>query len=129
MSVYTYPVDIPEISYTNDAEYQDQIRILFRMNPVVEGSDQSDEYDENAAIFAMDAIYDLTKNNVLFEKVYVLAANKLFLEDPAMGLPILFSYDYLDVFHQCLVHYLRTPGTFDETTTIYQELLSRVAQK
>jgi hypothetical protein len=120
MSVYTYPIDIPEISYTNDAEYQDQIRLLFHMKP-------SDEYDENAAIRAMDAIYELTKQSALFEKAYVLAANKLFLEDPAMGLPILFSYDYLDVFHRCLVHYLRTPETFDETTAIYQELLSRIA--
>ena len=122
MSVYTYPIDIPEISYVNDAEYQDQIRLLFHMKP-------SDEYDENAAIRAMDAIYEFTKQSPLFEKAYVLAANKLFLEDPAMGLPILFSYDYLDVFHRCLVHYLRTPETFDETTAIYQELLSRVAQK
>jgi hypothetical protein len=127
MSVYTYPVDIPDISYTNDAEYQDQIRMLFRMKAVDTDDDPSDEYDENAAIRAMDSIYEATKQSALFEKVYVLAANKLFLEDPAMGLPILFSYDYLDVFHRCLVHYLRTPETFDETTAIYQELLSRVA--
>jgi len=128
MSVYTYPVDIPEISYTNDAEYQYQIRMLFHMKAVdTDDDDLSDEYDENAAIRAMDSIYEATKQSTLFEKVYVLAANKLFLEDPAMGLPILFSYDYLDVFHRCLVHYLRTPETFDETTAIYQELLSRVA--
>lgn len=127
MSVYTYPVDIPEISYANDAEYQDQIRMLFHMKAVDTDDDPSDEYDENAAMLAMDAIYERTKHSALFEKVYVLAANKLFLEDPAMGLPILFSYDYLDVFHRCLVHYLRTPETFHETTAIYQELLSRIS--
>jgi hypothetical protein len=127
MSVYTYPIDIQEISYTNDAEYQEQIRVLFQMKAGDTDDDPSDEYDENAAIRAMDAIYELTKQSALFEKAYVLAANKLFLEDPAMGLPILFSYDYLDVFHRCLVHYLRTPETFDETTAMYQELLSRIS--
>ena len=68
MSVYTYPVDIPEISYTNDAEYQDQIRMLFRMKAIdTDDDDLSDEYDENAAIRAMDSIYEATKQSALFE--------------------------------------------------------------
>jgi hypothetical protein len=119
-STYSYPAELDTISYHSDAEYQEKIRMLFQMKG------KEDEYEEDSAIQALDAIFEKTKQNPLFEKAYILAANKMFLEDPAMGLPILFSYDYLETFHECLVCYWRTPELFQETTPVYQKLIQRL---
>jgi hypothetical protein len=67
------------------------------------------EYDEEAANQAMDHVFQTTKNNPIFKELYLLAAARMFSTDPEIGLSVLFSYDYLEIFHYCLVSFYDIP--------------------
>jgi hypothetical protein len=90
------------------------------------------EYDEGAANKAMDYIFKMTKTNPIFNELYLLAAARMFSTDPEIGLSVLFSYDYLEIFHYCLVCYYDIPVIsdkyvpFDETNRGVVELKRRL---
>jgi len=137
MSEYTYPIHISEIQYDTTAEYRKYLRILFNMNPanfpeIANDMDIDEEsrdelaYDEIASAKAMDKVYTETSKNKWFQKMYMMGAGKMLSEDPTIGLTILFCYDYLDVFHGCIVEYLKNPAGFDESNIYYQQIIKRL---
>lgn len=137
MPTYKYPVDIPVVAYSTTSEYRHHLRNIFNMNPDnfpetardMEIDDESrDEfaYDEIASGKAMDTVYSATQDNALFQNIYKLAAGKMLSEDPTIGLTILFCYDYLDIFHSCLVEFFNRDGKFDETNEYYKEIVARL---
>ena len=65
--------------------------------------------------------------NSLFLYVLDKAAARMFSTDREIGLSILFSYDYLDVFHNCLVFFYTNENEFTDTTDCYVELLKRLS--
>jgi hypothetical protein len=54
---------------------------------------------------AMEVLYEETKDDPLFRNLYDLAAARMFSVDRKIGQSVLFSYDYLYLFHSLL--YLR----------------------
>jgi len=108
---FRYPTDLV-VRYNNTIEYRQSLRLIFNMSdskyPLL--SDDIDpvskdelEYDEDAAKIAMDFVYETTKHNPIFKELYLLAATRMFSTDLEIGLSVLFSYDYLEIFHYCLV--------------------------
>lgn len=135
---YEYPINI-DVSYNTTREYRQCIRNVFKMNimqhPIVSINEDEpldeetlDElnYDEVAARNAMDVIYKLTYKDMVFRKLYTYAAIRMFSTDLETGLSVLMSYDYLSMFHKCLVCFLTTPTKFTRNSEYYKELFKRI---
>jgi len=124
------------IHYTNDFEYRAWLRYLFCMRfsdedednknngstPITDEDDDIDiitrdelDYNEQASIDALDYVYVQTKDNTLFQELYSLAASKMLSLDRNIGLSVLYSYDYMALFHCCVCCYIEKPDEFDET--------------
>ena len=101
--------NIVKVTYDTDDEYRACLCSLF--------GTKDDTYDENQAELIMDSIYATTKDNVLYQELYDLAAAKFLSEDRSLGLSILFSYDYFALFCKCL-----TEDTLDATFESYISL-------
>ena len=108
---YSYPTDLT-ISYTNDIEYRKIIRQVFQMKsdsyPDIVHSDIDEvsrdelEYDDMAASAAMEYVFNKTRRVPPFIAIYEQAASFMFSTDINIGMAVLFSYDYLLLFHNCL---------------------------
>jgi hypothetical protein len=110
-----YPTSI-SIVYSNDQEYRSCIRKLSMMKlsniNVYDTIDTIDpitldecDYDEEAINRLLDYVYSQTSNEKLFQELYKCAAAVMISENPSIGLAVLFSYNYFDKFHNCLVQY------------------------
>jgi len=84
------------------------------------------EYDEEAARDTLTFLYDKTINNEIFKELYRLAALKMFSLELDIGLSILLSYDYLEIFHYCLVSFFENEAGFDSTNKGVVELMKRL---
>jgi hypothetical protein len=115
--------------YTNDAEYRKCIRDLFRMKNVdVEGdiddiSRDEMDYDEDSINPIMAQLFELTKNNVHFQELYDLAAAKLMSIDRETGQVVLFSFQYMWLYHKCLAAFYHNDPAFQ---SLILELKSQV---
>jgi hypothetical protein len=134
----SYPFDMT-IVYGTNAQYRQCFRELcgmtnIVMDPSLNLADLDEEtldeqhFDMEAASRTMDAIWDSTKSNVQFQKIYEKAAAIMLSQDKEIGLAVLISYDYLDVFHACFCRFMRESGTFAETSPEYLAVLERFAK-
>ena len=91
------------------------------------------EYDETSADLAMQYIMENTRNQPLFHTLYEQAASFMFSTDINIGLAVLFSYDYLLLFHECLCEYFLSLADsarpFSEQNETYQALYTRIFMK
>lgn len=133
-STYTYPTDI-EISYNTTREYRESLRRLFSMSrmkypdilPDIDDESRDElEYDDDAAIVAMDFVAAKTQGHPIFKELYLMAAARMLSTNEETGLSILFSYDYLELFHYCFVSFCISPGDFDNTNRGVIELTKRL---
>jgi len=130
------------INYNNDKCYRECLRDLFHMNKEtyqdkinnIKSHEELDaetedeiSYDDDAAGKMMDQVYEHTKSNALFNKIYLLAAAKFLSEDVSIGIAVLFSYDYLSCFFACLVDYLKDPTSFNNENIKYIELIKKIS--
>ncbi len=131
---YTYPIDI-ELSYNTTREYRESLRRLFSMSPtkypdILQNIDDESrdelEYDDEAAIIAMDFVASKTQNHPIFKELYLMAAARMLSTNEETGLSILFSYDYLELFHYCFVSFCLSPIDFDDTNRGVVELKKRL---
>lgn len=137
-SPYAYHTSFPK--YESNEEYRFCIRQVFQMNPSIyqdkidtlkthnqEELDKETEdelsFDEDAMKRGMDYIYSRTKHNILFQRIYSLAAAKMISMDPEIGLAVCFSYDYFQCFHNCLMMYLENPDSFLETHDVFKQMI------
>ena len=131
---YEYPTHL-EMKYTDSKSYRKCIRNLFSMStdkyPQI--SDDIDdvsrdelEYDEQSANIAMNYVYEKTRENKIFIDLYSLAAARMFSTDLETGLAILLSYDYLELFHYCLVFFFTDYMNFNNTIDCVVELHKRL---
>jgi len=110
---YDYPVN-----YSNDYEFRMAIRNVFGMkmkkydNDVDLITNDENNFDGEAMTKAMDYVYMITKDNPMFQELYVKAAGLMFSTNAPIGLSILFSYDYLKEFHACLKAFKANPENF-----------------
>ena len=116
-------------SYNNTTEYRSCIRELFYMKSLPNlDSDIDDEsrdemdFDDSSIHTAMEQLFQATREHPLFQQLYLSAAARLISEDQTIGQAILFSYDYLELFHHCLVCFFREPNQFNEFNPFYIQL-------
>jgi hypothetical protein len=83
-------------------------------------------YDNQSALKTMDFVYKETKDNLLFQAIYDLAAAQMISTDREIGLCVLFSYDYMRYFHRCIMDYLKSPVEFSSNNENYRDLLERL---
>lgn len=116
-----YPIEF-RVQYTNDKEYRAIIRTLCNMSSNIlafvkseEEVDDIDEitrdewdFDQDAIAKLFDFIDSATGKEPLFDEIYQKAAGFMLSEDSSIGLAVLFSYDYLTVFHPVLCDYFRS---------------------
>lgn len=124
---YLYYLDI---QYENDFQYRKCLRNVFCMisresldKDLDEVTMDENNYDEEKSKKAMDYVYSRTTNHPLFNHLYEKAAALMFSVDKSIGLCVLFSYDYLHCFHNCLKCFFQEPEQFNEKSHPYQDLV------
>ena len=134
----SYPFDM-SITYGTNTQYRQCFRELCGMSNIVmdpslnladldEETLDEQHFDMAAASRTMDSIWDSTKDNMQFQQIYEKAAAIMLSQDKEIGLAVLISYDYLDVFHACFCKFMREPGTFAENSSEYLAVLDRFAK-
>jgi len=123
----------PNIQYSNDFQYRSALRKILCMKSVEEMDQDIDEvtrdeqdYDMEAATKSLDYVYNNTCKNPLFQELYDSAAEKMISMDRSIGLSVLFSYDYMGLFHYCLCNYFDEPEKFDEKNEAYMALKKKL---
>ena len=121
------------IQYSNDGEYRACLREIFSMKRVIEIDPDLDEiscdeqdYDIDAASQKMDFIFERTSGHPRFQELYDIAASKMISMDRNIGLSVLFSYDYLALFHKCLCSFFDDPDGFDEANAAFVALKKKI---
>jgi len=140
----TYDTSSHLIEYNSNIEYRKILRGLFRMDTeeILKGLESKynmkeldeetiDEilYDSDKISDTMRELYELTKLNPLFQNLYTLAAAKMISTDLSIGQIILFSYDYLYLFHPCMCVFLVSPEEFNESCTYYLQLKDKLEKR
>ena len=131
-----YNFDIENINYHDNFGYRKCLRSLFFMKCNEPGENNEydideetlDEmnYDEMTISKTMDLLYQFTQENEMFQNLYDLAAARMISTDRMIGQAVLFSYDYLPLFHQCLASFLNNREVFDNKNTYYLELSKKL---
>lgn len=126
------------VKYGDTREYRHCCRELFEMDHTIyekkvqELRDHNKEelddetldelaYDGDATTKVMDFVFEQTKGVAEFRELYQIAALRMFSEDPNIGLAVLFSYDYMERYHSCLVEFFS--GRFSKDLGAYRELM------
>lgn len=126
--------EFKQVIYTNTHEYRNELRRIFCMEssnyPNIDHSIDNEsrdelEYDEKTMSRALDRIYSKTKDHALFQETYGKAAGCMLSTDHEIGLAVLCSYDYLDVFIPSYREYMLT-GVFDTTSIYYMNLYNKL---
>jgi hypothetical protein len=117
-----YNFSLASIKYDNDDEYRRVFCQLF-MGGI---SDEELYFDDTLIIEIMDCLFTYTEQNDLFQKLYDLAASKMFSTDRTIGQCILFSYEFLSYFHPCLCTFADTPEQFTENCKAYKDLMEKL---
>ncbi len=121
MEQFKYNTTLINIVYTNDMEYRSVLRTLFGMSASIKTDILIDldevtadelDFDEAAVNRSLDYIYEKTRNHPFFQELYDLAAALMFSTDRSIGLSVLFSYDYMVLFHPCVCCLLEHPDAF-----------------
>jgi hypothetical protein len=127
LSQYEYPTDMI-IQYQDTREYRNCLRRLFGMSstkypdihPDVDDESKDElEFDEDASSIAMEYVYSKTKDHPIFQQLYSFAAARILSLDHQIGMSVLFSYDYLEIYHYCLVSFFS--GDVDEYNTDFSK--------
>jgi|Laugrespbdmm15sd_2_1035082.scaffolds.fasta_scaffold00089_14 hypothetical protein len=128
-----YNAELTDIHYTNDLEYRNCLRRLFFMTHIELDNDEIDtvtqdenDYDMDSSSKAMDYVYGITSHHPQFQQLYDIAASKMFSTDRDIGLAVLFSYDYMALFHNCILSYRTNPADFTEQNRAYCELYAKI---
>lgn len=122
-----------DIQYSNDSQYRAAVRKIFCMKSANEMDQDVDEvtrdeqdYDMDATSRTLDYVYDNTCKNPFFQELYDSAASKMISLDRSIGLSVLFSYDYMGLFHYCLCSYFDEPEKFDDKNEAYMALKKKL---
>lgn len=129
--MYNYDYDV---KYDNDHEFRMTMRNLFNMNLKKYDNDidliSNDEnnYDDDTVTKVLNYIQLLTKDNIYFNELYLKAAALMLSTDPTIGISILFSYDYLKLFHKCLVDFKNNPSQFNQSNKYFQGIKNKLTR-
>jgi hypothetical protein len=122
-----------DVYYENDSQYRACLRKMFCMitpddldNEVDEVTMDENDFDGASTAQAMDFVFVRTNKHTLFCYLYDQAAAKMLSTDREIGLAVLFSYDYMALFHKCIQRFLERPDEFTEGCDEYKELHNKI---
>ena len=130
-----------KIKYENDDEYRliicklftkDGIFSFYQNKPTEETLEEIEDdiyFDEMLILKNMEYLFSNTKENILFQNLYDLAAARVISTDRTIGQCVLFSYDYLSAFYDCLVLFMNFPEEFTENCLVYQTLVEMIRKR
>ena len=121
------------VRYSDDFEYRQSIRDVFGMNCAADSVHDDydavtkDElmYEADAISKGLDDIYARTKGVSDFIEIYAICAGFMLSVDPNIGIAVVFSYDYFDKFHPCLVDFLVTGSISSDNQENLMKKISR----
>lgn len=128
-----YQYHCTDVDYENDSQYRACLRKTFCM--ITPGDLYTDvdaitldenDFDGEATTQAMDFVFARTHHNPLFCYLYDQAAAKMLSTDREIGLAVLFSYDYMALFHKCIQCFLERPDEFTRDCGEYKELHNKI---
>lgn len=137
-------LDLPScMFYTDNKGYRDTVRKVFhfdgtkitsyddkiKMNKTEELDEETlDElsFDGSQMEKGMEILYDLTKDEVLFQDIYLKAAGRMFSTDPRIGQAVLCSYDMFSNYHTTIWFYLLDGFTGVSSCQSYQQLCTQL---
>jgi len=108
-----------EIAYSNDEQYRDCLGKIF-------GISSNGELGHTTEI--LSKIYDATSKDPRFAQLYKRAASIIMSDDPANGLPILFSYSCLAKFHTLLSIFLSRTSNEGTNKSSFENLFNELNQ-
>lgn len=122
-----------DVQYENDSQYRACLRKMFCMITPKDLDAELDtismdenDYDEEATSKAMNFVYEKTQNNPQFRDLYEQAAAKMLSDNKEIGLAVLFSYDYMALFHKCIQCFMERPREFTKDSIEYTELHNKL---
>ena len=126
-----YNVDIV-VNYADDFSYRQSIRDVFGMSVSMDPYSDYDEvtqdellYEGGAMSEGLDDIYAKTKDSPDFQQIYLTCAGFMLSMDPSIGLAVVFSYDFFDRFHPCLVDFMKSGSISDDNRKNLMKKISR----
>lgn len=131
------------ISYKSNKEYRQWIRRIFHFTKdaktyyanlnetdfeteIDEESKDEMDYDYDSMKTGLDILFETTKDEPVFEEIYLLAAATMFSTDVKIGQVVLCSYDYFHLYFTCLWHFFLEKETKMESLSSYQQIMSRL---
>tara|TARA_B110000967_G_C18825759_1_gene531282 strand:+ start:372 stop:791 length:420 start_codon:yes stop_codon:yes gene_type:complete len=115
-----------DINYTNDDEYKQCLIKVFNVNKSNLIMIDSEDDPNDTFMVMVNKITLLKKNlerNQEIIKLSNLSAKMLLVEDLEIGLMILHSYDYFELFYQLYCHLLKTNEIKKD---VYEKLLEKI---
>ena len=128
-----------DVKYSDNFQYRLCLRNVFQMNieknmPKFEDMEDLDEetmdellYDANAMDIGMTYILEKTKNQSEFHELYEIGAARMFSTNTDIGLAVLLSYDYFELFHLCFHDFLQCPEQFNHENANYKKLKNKIS--
>lgn len=132
-----YNITKPFIEYKDNREYRAVLRDIFEMNPPdIKCSQEMDSetldellFDDLSVLKNLEDLFNKTHKHPIFSELYVLAAGKLLSTEKHVGQVILFSYDYLFLFHPLICLYSNNPIQLDNQCEYYMQLKTKLSKR
>lgn len=140
-------LDLPScICYVDNKGYRDTVRKVFnfdsskittyddqvKMDKIYKSDELDDEtmdelsFDGSQMEKGMEILYELTKDEVLFQDLYMKAAGRMFSTDPRIGQAVLCSYDMFFRYHTTIWFFLLDGFTGVSSCQSYQQLCNQL---
>lgn len=123
------------VEYSDNFEYRKAMRQVFRMTADMPdiADDIDDEsrdelmYDDASISAGLDYVFSATKDVPAFSELFLVGAGRMLSENRDIGLAVVFSYDYFELFHLCLRDFFRDPASFNANNSNYQKLWNKIS--
>ena len=95
MEIILQNIQTKDSTYYNNVSYRQCLRNMFEMNEKIPHKEIDDitndenNYDEESMSKAMDIVYEKTRDNVLFQKLYQHGAEKMFSVEKEIGIDLI----------------------------------------
>lgn len=103
-----YPTSLG-INYQTDNEYRKCFCTVINqtLNPEDDNKsiENDDDWDKDKVNIFLDFIILKTSMSKIFNELYLQASSTMMIIDIEIGVAILFSFTYFQLFHQCLVYF------------------------
>jgi hypothetical protein len=113
------------LAYNDDIEYRKSLNNLFlsfsTINSIPNVCEDDECYNDDIASFFLDNVFEDTLECDYFSKIYDLAAATMISTDKSVGQVVFLSYQFLLLYHKCLVNYYKNNCIF-ENNSDYEEL-------